>query len=61
MYGSMLRDALVDEEADLNVITIMTIRNTCLEIESSLSIIWKVANKRIYKPHGMISNVCVNV
>ena len=45
MYGSMLKDALVDEEADVNVITIMAIKNTCLEIESSLSIIWKVPIK----------------
>ena len=59
--GSMLRGVLVDGGAGVNVMTIPVKRYIGLEIERLSSITLKMANKRICKPQGMISNVCINV
>ena len=59
--GSMLRGVLVDGGAGVNVMTIPAMRYIGLEIERPSSITLKMANKRICKPQGMISNVCINV
>ena len=57
----MLRGLLVDGGAGVNVMTIPAMRYIGLEIERPSSITLKMANKRICKPQGMISNVCINV
>jgi hypothetical protein len=58
--GSILRGVLVDRGADVNVMTIPAMRYIGLEIKRPSSITLKLANKKIYKPQGMISNVCIN-
>ena len=45
----------------MNVMTIPAMRYIGLEIERPSSITLKMSNKRICKPQGMISNVCINV
>ena len=59
--GSMLRNVLVDGGTSVNVMTIPTMRYLGLEIERPSLITLKMANKRICKPQGIISNVCINV
>ena len=59
--GSMLRGVLVDGGAGVNVMTIPAMRYLGLEIERPSSITLKMTNKKICKPQGMISNVCINV
>ena len=57
----MLRGVLVDGDTGVNVLTIPVMRYIGLEIERPSSITLKMAYKRICKPQGMISNVCINV
>ena len=57
----MLRGFFVDGGADVNVMAIPTMRYIGLGIERLSSITLKMANKRICKPQGMISDVYINV
>jgi hypothetical protein len=59
--GSVLREVLMDEGAGVNVMTIPVMRYLGLKIDRPASITLKMANKRIVKPEGVISNVAITM
>jgi len=59
--GLMLRGVLVDGRVGVNVMTIPTMKYLGLKIDRPASITLKMANKRIVKPEGNISNVVIVV
>jgi hypothetical protein len=58
--GSVLRGVLVDGGAGVNV-TIFAMRYLGLKIDRPASITLKMANKRIVRPEGVISNVVITI
>ncbi len=60
-YGLVLRGMLVDGGAGVNVMTIPAMRYLGLKINRSASVTLKMANKRIVRPEGVISNVVIIV
>ncbi len=60
-YGLVLRGMLVDGGAGVNVMTILAMRYLGLKINRSASVTLKMANKRIVRPEGVISNVVIIV
>ncbi len=59
--GSVLRGVLVDGGARVNVMTIPTMRYLGLKIDRLASVTLKMANKRVVRPEGVISNVVITV
>ncbi|KAH8936714.1 hypothetical protein BDL97_17G098800 [Sphagnum fallax] len=59
--GLVLRGVLVDGGAGVNVMTIPAMRYLGLKIDRPASVTLKMANKRIVKPEGVISNVVITV
>jgi len=59
--GSVLRGVLVDGRARVNVMIIPTMRYLGLKIDKLASVTLKMANKRIVRPEGVISNVMIIV
>jgi hypothetical protein len=59
--GSVLRGVLVDGGAGINVMTILAMRYLGLKIDRPTSVTLKMANKRIVRPEGVISNVVITV
>jgi hypothetical protein len=59
--GSMLRRMLVDGGAGINVMTILAMKYLGLKIDKLASITLKMANKRVIRPEGIISNVVITV
>lgn len=57
----MLKGVLVNDEIDVNMMTILAMRYVGLKIQRPLSITLKIINKRIYKLQDMISNISINV
>ncbi len=58
---SVLCGVLADGRARVNVMTIPIIRYLGLKIDRLVSITLKMANKRIVRPKGVISNVVITV
>jgi hypothetical protein len=59
--GSVLHEVLVDGGAGINVMTILTMRYVRLKIDRSTKITLKMANKRVVRPKGVISNVKITI
>ncbi len=59
--GSVLRGVLVDGGAGVNVMTIPAMRYLRLKIDRPASVTLKMANKRVVRPEGVISNVVITV
>ncbi len=59
--GLVLCGVLVDGGARVNVMTIPAMRYLGLKIDRPASVTLKMANKRIVKPEGVISNVVITV
>jgi len=59
--GSVLCGVLVDGGARVNVMTILTMRYLGLKIDRPASITLKMANKRVVRPEGVISNVVITI
>jgi hypothetical protein len=55
--GSVLRGVLVDGRARVNVMTIPAMKYLGLKIDKLALITLKMANKRVLRPEGVISNV----
>jgi len=59
--GSVLHGVLVDGGAGVNVMTISAMRYLGLKIDRPASVTLKMANKRVFRPKGVISNVVITV
>jgi hypothetical protein len=59
--GSVLHGVLVDGGAGVNVMTIPAMRYLGLKIDRPASVTLKMANKRVVRPEGVISNVVITV
>jgi len=59
--GSVLCGMLVDGRAGVNVMIILTMRYLGLKIDRLASVTLKMANKRVVRPEGVISNVMFTV
>jgi len=59
--GSVLRGMLVDGGAGVNVMTIPVMRYLGLKIDRPTLVTLKMANKRVIRPKGVISNVVIIV
>ncbi len=59
--GSVLRGVLVDGGARINVMIIPVMRYLCLKIDRPASVTLKMANKRVIRPKGVISNVVITI
>ncbi len=59
--GSVLRGVLVDGGARVNVMIIPTMSYLGLKIDRPASVTLKMANKRVVRPEGVISNVVITV
>jgi hypothetical protein len=59
--GSVLLEVLVDGGAGVNVMTIPAMRYLGLKIDRPASVTLKMANKRVVRPEGVISNVVIIV
>jgi hypothetical protein len=59
--GSVLCGVLVDGGAGVNVMTIPTMRYLGLKIDRPASITLKMANKRVVRLEGVISNVVITI
>jgi len=59
--GLVLHGVLVDGGAGVNVMTILAMRYLGLKIDRPASITLKMANKRVVRPEGVISNVVITV
>ncbi len=59
--GSVLHGVLVDGRTKVNVMTIPVMKYLGLKINRSASVTLKMANKRVVKPEGVISNVVITI
>jgi hypothetical protein len=59
--GSVLRGVLVDGGARVNVMTIPLMRYLGLKFDRPASVTLKMANKRVVRPEGVISNVVITI
>jgi hypothetical protein len=59
--GSVLRGVLVDGGAGVNVMTIHAMRYLGLKIDRPALVTLKMANKRVVRPEGVISNVVITI
>jgi hypothetical protein len=59
--GSVLHGVLVDGGAGVNVMTIPAMRYLGLKIDKPASVTLKMANKRVVRPEGVISNVVITI
>ncbi len=59
--GLVLHGVLVDGGARVNVMIIPAMRYLGLKIDRPTSVTLKVANKRVVRPEGVISNVAITV
>ncbi len=59
--GSVLRGVLVDGGAGVNVMTIPAMRYLGLKIDRPALVTLKMANKRVVRPEGVISNVVITI
>jgi hypothetical protein len=51
----------VDGGAGVNVMTIRAMRYLSLKIDRPMSVTLKMANKRVVRPEGVVSNVVITV
>jgi hypothetical protein len=58
---SVLRGVLVDGGARVNVMTIPAMRYLGLKIDRPALVTLKMANKRVVRPEGVISNVVITI
>jgi len=59
--GLVLRGVLVDGRTGVNVMTIPAMRYLGLKIDRPASVTLKMANKRVVRPEGVISNVVITI
>jgi len=59
--GLVLRGVLVDGGAGVNVMTIPAMRYLGLKIDRLALVTLKMANKRVVRPEGVISNVVITI
>jgi len=59
--GLVLREVLVDGGVGVNVMTILAMSYLGLKIDRPTSVTLKMANKRVVRPKGVISNVVITV
>jgi hypothetical protein len=59
--GSVLHGVLLDGRAGVNVMTIPAMRYLGLKIDKPALITLKMANKRVVRPEGVISNVVITI